>query len=318
MTLDGPRRTAPGSGLRCSSTGVPITTTTCSAWLDHRSGRWWRRSRPWPSTRASTSSAPGSKNGILPPDRVDGGGVDVVGGDRAGRVGEGEAERQPDVPASADDDDIEAVQHRPAMLPSGSASRAACSRGDERSSGSVAAVSLTIDEPVSRATTADMAWWRVRLAPARRTGAAGSPHGGAVSAACVPLTARARHRHTSARATPTTWSPGHGWRSSCVRRARPGRLRLARRGRVQTTVFPYPALQMRPGGADGVVPARRRPGARRDELPELCCRRCRCSPWRSSSSGAVLGRGCSSSPRWWGRRSCTRQRRRSVKPSLQP
>ena len=61
-------------------------------------------------------------------------------------------------------------------------------------------------------------------------------------------------------------SGGHGWRSNCVRHGDLvgcGWLE----GSVQTTVFPYPALQIHPGGADGVVPARRRPGAHRDELP---------------------------------------------------
>ncbi len=51
------RTTAPGSGLRCSSTGVPTTTTTWST-SPMCSGSVVRVRLPLASTRARTSSAP--------------------------------------------------------------------------------------------------------------------------------------------------------------------------------------------------------------------------------------------------------------------
>ena len=53
------------SGFRCSSTGVPMTTTTCSAepTID---GSAEARRRPSATTRSSTSAAPGSSNGSWP------------------------------------------------------------------------------------------------------------------------------------------------------------------------------------------------------------------------------------------------------------
>ena len=52
-------------GFRCSSTGVPMTTTTCSA-VATIAGSAEASRRPAPSARCSTSSAPGSANGIRP------------------------------------------------------------------------------------------------------------------------------------------------------------------------------------------------------------------------------------------------------------
>ena len=57
--------TAWGSGLRCSSTGVPMTTTTCSL-AAIADGSAVAVSLPLARMRASTSGAPGSRCGILP------------------------------------------------------------------------------------------------------------------------------------------------------------------------------------------------------------------------------------------------------------
>ena len=53
------------SGLRCSSTGVPITTTTCSAVLT-MAGSVDASSSPAARARRRASSAPASWNGIRP------------------------------------------------------------------------------------------------------------------------------------------------------------------------------------------------------------------------------------------------------------
>jgi hypothetical protein len=52
-------------GFRCSSTGVPMTTITCSA-VATIAGSADASRRPAPSIRLSTSSAPDSANGIRP------------------------------------------------------------------------------------------------------------------------------------------------------------------------------------------------------------------------------------------------------------
>jgi hypothetical protein len=52
-------------GFRCSSTGVPMTTITCSA-VATIAGSAEATRRPAPSTRLSASSAPGSAKGIWP------------------------------------------------------------------------------------------------------------------------------------------------------------------------------------------------------------------------------------------------------------
>ncbi len=59
------RGTAPWSGFRCSSTGVPTTTMTCSA-VPTTAGSAEARSRPPATTRSSTGPAPGSSNGSRP------------------------------------------------------------------------------------------------------------------------------------------------------------------------------------------------------------------------------------------------------------
>ena len=54
-----------GSGLRCSSTGVPITTTMHSA-EPTEAGSVVARSRPDAMTSSRTGPAPGSRNGSTP------------------------------------------------------------------------------------------------------------------------------------------------------------------------------------------------------------------------------------------------------------
>ena len=85
-------------GLRCSSTGVPMTTTTCSA-VPTIAGSAEASRRPAASARCSTSSAPGSCE--RHPARVhqaDGGFADVVDGHLGAAVGEREASGRPTWP----------------------------------------------------------------------------------------------------------------------------------------------------------------------------------------------------------------------------
>ena len=94
------------SGFRCSSTGVPMTTTTCSAepTIDGSAEAW---SRPSATTRSSTSARAGLvERQLAGVHRGDGGLAHVVDAHPGAAVGERDRQRQADVAAPADDDHV--------------------------------------------------------------------------------------------------------------------------------------------------------------------------------------------------------------------
>ena len=94
-----------GSGLRCSSTGVPTITTTCST-PDTDSGSVLRVSRPSASDPLEDLlGALLEERHLAGPHAIDGRRIDVVEHDRQACVGEHEPEREPDATTATDDRD---------------------------------------------------------------------------------------------------------------------------------------------------------------------------------------------------------------------
>ena len=103
---DSARGIACWSGLRCSSTGVPITTTTFSA-VPTIDGSAEATRRPSATARSSTGAGARlvERHAAVAHlrDRVR---INVINGDVRAPVGEGNRQREPDVAASADDHNI--------------------------------------------------------------------------------------------------------------------------------------------------------------------------------------------------------------------